>query len=69
MKKKKRAKENIEVEVGLIEDGDKLGDIDEICPMMSNFETGADSFIGLVKCIKGHCKCWDNKKKKCGLIK
>lgn len=50
----------------LCRNGDEI-DIEDICPFMSKFDTGAGNFTGFVKCVEGKCKCWNKIKKKCGV--
>ena len=57
----------VKVEVDLQREGSDV-DMEEICPFMSNFKTGAGSFIGVVKCIKSKCKLWNKNKKDCSFV-
>lgn len=52
----------------LIEEDEDIEESD-ICPFMSRFETGSGNFIGYIKCIRSHCKCWNKKRNNCGMLK
>lgn len=58
----------MKVNVDLISDGVEIEEKD-ICPFISNFQTGAGSYLGKVSCIKNKCAIWDDKRKCCSLKK
>ena len=65
---KKEIEEKIINKIRLISHGENVF-INNICPFMSRFETGAGNFIGVVKCIEHKCKCWNIKNKTCGIYR